>query len=141
MQEEQLDLILTTGLVSKKYLSECVARMKDKSPVTESDVLGLLVEEGVLSTWQASQIRSGRKKGYIVRQYRIQKLSRISSDTYIAEALDRADDSFVLLKVVKDSQTNLPKITVLGNEGTTSYEAVSIDARVDRMAVANAKCD
>lgn len=141
MQQDQLDKILATRLVSKHYLSKCIAKIQEKAPVTESDLLGLLVKEGVLSTWQASQILSGRRKGFIVQRYRIQKLSRISSDTYIAEALDCVDDLFVLLQVVRDSQTNLPQITVLGNEGTASYKVVSIDARVDRMAVDNAKYD
>jgi hypothetical protein len=126
----QLKRIVSTGLVSADEVLSLVSTCDYGAAVTEHQVLNELIERGFISKWQASQISSGKFKGFIVGQYRILKLTRPGQNTYYAEALDTESGDYVLLEVSRYPTSTIRRLAILDEAYDATSHNVSDDARL-----------
>jgi hypothetical protein len=129
----ELEKIAKSGLVSTDYLQKTIQRLaSNNQPASLESVLKQLQHEGILSKWQAKQLRAGRFKGYFLQHYIVLKLSRPERNTYYAEVLDSNTGKYVLLKVTRAVTLQIEEMCMLSCDSRDGLRIVSEDARLHR---------
>ena len=95
---DELACIVSSKLIPLEAIKDSVARLLAfNKPVTKSAVLADLVDEGLISLWQARQIQQGKFKGFFLFPYRLLKLTKYGERGFIAEAVNTLTGRFSLL--------------------------------------------
>ncbi len=69
-----IDLVKKSGVVSEEDLNKSLAQLRERGEVSLDDSEALaraLVDQGVLTRWQAEKILQGKSKGFTLGQYRL----------------------------------------------------------------------
>jgi len=76
---EFLDLLRKSGLLEEKRLEACLQKLRNGGTLTPEagKFAGLLVQEGLLTHFQAEQIMQGRYKRFFIDKYKV--LERLGS--------------------------------------------------------------
>jgi len=82
-----LEVVRKSGLIDDARLEKAVAAWPDRATPLPGELVQALIDQGLLTSWQADQLRKGKHKGFMLGKYRLLKLLGAGgmSSVYLAE--------------------------------------------------------
>lgn len=133
-RDDPLSRISASELVSKDSIRAVVTFLQEtNTEISESNILNELINQGLISRWQARSIlKDGKYKGFVFNDYVFLRVYPARKDgERIAETLNRSTREFALLRISpRGTGVQIEYLLPMSADPTGPYPVLSTDAQI-----------
>jgi len=97
-----IERLIASKLLTEQQIATC--QQPGYPPLDDDTLLQRLVEQDLLTHWQATQLKSGKGPKFFLGQYKLMRLLGIGGMGHVFEALDMQLNRTVAVKVVSGNK-------------------------------------